>query len=176
MQINQRIIFLAGLILLAAVFRILPHPPNFAPITAMALFGGACIADRRLALLLPLSAMFISDMILGLHSQMLVVYVSFIAIAGIGMLLRNHVRPVLLICASLSGSLVFFTLTNFSVWLIDGLYPLTVDGLQACYVAAIPFLQNAVLGDLIFVTAIFGALKLAEQFKPALREPILTVG
>jgi len=167
---NKRFIFLVVLVVLAAVVRLVPHPPNFAPIIALALFGGACFADRRMALLVPLAAMFLSDLVLGLHSQVISVYVAFVMIAGLGMLLRRNRGAAPLAAAALAGSSLFFVLTNFGVWLLDGLYPLTLPGLVACYAAAVPFFQNTLLGGLFYTGLLFGGLALAERTLPFMRE------
>ena len=179
-----RFLVLVGMILAAAASRLIPHPPNFAPIGAMALFGGACFAHRRAAFVVPLAAMFLSDLAigllsgnlsLGLHRLIPVVYGSFALIVCLGFWLRSR-RTVLPIAgATLAGSVLFFVLTNFGVWALGSLYPNTWEGLVACYVAAIPFFHNTLLGDAVYSTALFGGLALAEKGLPALREPVLAL-
>jgi hypothetical protein len=164
-----------GMILAAAASRLLPHPPNFAPIAAMALFGGACFADRRAAFLVPLAAMFLSDLALGWHRTLPVVYGSFVVIVCLGGWLRERRTAVPIAAAALTASVLFFVLTNFGVWALGSLYPHTREGLLACYVAAIPFFHNTVLGDALYATVLFGGLALAEKGLPALREPALAV-
>jgi hypothetical protein len=175
-----RFAVLIGMILAAAASRLVPHPPNFTPIGAMALFGGACFADKRAAFLVPLCAMLVSDLAIGLasgdisrgvHALMPVVYGSFALIVCIGFMLRGRRRVVPISAATLSASVLFFVLTNFGVWAIGSWYPKTWDGLMACYVAAIPFFQNTILGDAFYSIALFGGLALAEKCVPALREP-----
>jgi len=179
-----RFLFLVGMILAAAASRLIPHPPNFAPIGAMALFGGACFADKRQAFLVPLAAMFVSDLAigllsgdlsLGLHGLIPVVYGSFVLIVCLGFLLRGRRKVVQIAGATLAGSLLFFVLTNLGVWAMGSLYPKTWEGLVACYVAAIPFFQNTLLGDAVYATLLFGGLALAEKSFPALREPALAM-
>jgi uncharacterized membrane protein (UPF0136 family) len=177
-----RFVMLVGLILAAAAFRLGPHPPNFAPIAAMALFGGACFADKRMAFLVPLAAMLLSDlgillsgdMSQGLHPTLLAVYVSFTLIVCLGLKLRRRRRALPIAVATLASSVLFFVLTNFGVWALDSMYPKSWDGLVACYVAAIPFFHNTLLGDAMYTTVLFGSLALAEKGLPALREPALT--
>lgn len=161
-----------GLVLAAALVRLVPHPPNFAPVTALALFGGACLADRRLALLLPLAAMTLSDLALGLlagdpavafHRTLPVVYGAFVAVTLIGFALRGRRRPLPIAAATLAGSLTFFVLTNVGVWALGDLYPRTGEGLVAAFVAAIPFFHNALLGDAFYAALLFGGLALAER-------------
>lgn len=177
--LSPRLAALCGLILLAAFSRLIPHPPNFAPIGAMALFGGAAFADRRLAFVVPLAAMFLSDLAigirsgdlsLGMHRLIPVVYGSFALIVCLGFWLRRRRTLVPIAGASLAGSLVFFVLTNFGVWALGSSYPKTWEGLVACYVAGIPFFHNTLLGDAFYNTLLFGGLALAEYRFPVLRE------
>jgi hypothetical protein len=157
---------------LAALARLLPHPPNFTPIGAMALFGGACVADRRLAFVLPLAALFLSDLFLGLHVLIPVVYGSFTLNVLLGRWLRSRRSVANTAAITLIGSIQFFVTTNFACWLLW--YTHTTEGLVACYVAAIPFFQNTLLGDAVFATGLFSALAVAERGFPVLRErPVL---
>jgi hypothetical protein len=147
--------FLAVLLIgFAALSRFIPHPPNFAPIAAMALFGGVYL-DKRYAFIVPLLAMVLSDIFLGFHSTIPYVYGSFIVTALIGLWLKNHKSVGLIVGASLTSSVLFFIVTNFGVW-VSGVYPQTLGGLAACYVAAIPFFRNTVFGDLLYVGVLFG--------------------
>ncbi len=176
MQIMQntpntyRFTFLAGLIATAAAFRILPHPPNFSPIAAMALLGGATFATKRAALLVPLAAMLLADLVLGFHALMPVIYGCFALIVCLGFWLRRQRSAGRVAALAAAGSLLFFLITNLAVWAGTGMYPKTVAGLAACYFAALPFFQNALLGDLLFSTVLFGGLALAEWRLPVLRE------
>lgn len=163
-----RFILLLGLIAGAAVLRLVPHPPNFAPIGAMALFGGASFVDRRVALLLPLAALFLSDLVLGLHVLVPVVYGSFALNMLLGRWLRSRRQLVPVALATIAGSIQFFVVTNFACWLLW--YPHTSAGLVACYVAALPFFHNTLLGDATFSGVLFGATALAEAGFPVFRE------
>lgn len=149
----------------------------------MALFGGACFAHRRAAFVVLLAAMFLSDLAigllsgnlsLGLHRLIPVVYGSFALIVCLGFWLRTRRTVVPIAGATLTGSVLFFALTNFGVW-AGSLYPNTWEGLVACYVAAIPFFHNTLLGDAVYSIALFGGLALAEKGLPALREPALAL-
>jgi hypothetical protein len=153
-----------------------PHPPNFAPIAALALFGGTHFRDRRLAFLVPLGALFLSELVIGFYSHMYMVYGSFILIVCIGMLLRRWRKPRAIAAATLSSSILFFAITNFGVWALGSLYPRTTTGLFACYVAAIPFFQNTLLGDAFYTALLFGGFTLAEKWWPVLRETRLVSG
>jgi hypothetical protein len=164
------------IILAAAASRLIPHPPNFAPITAVALFGGVYFSNRRLAFLVPLGALFLSDLVIGFYHHMYVVYASFGLIVCVGLLLRRHRKPRAIAAAALASSILFFVITNFGVWALGSLYPKTMPGLLACYVAAIPFFQNTLLGDAFYTAVLFGGFSLAEKWWPALRETRLVPG
>jgi hypothetical protein len=170
---KARFAMVACMILVAAASRLIPHPPNLASVTAMALFGGAYLSKRRLAFLVPMAALLLSDLVLGFYSRMWVVYGSFALVVCIGLLLRRRRTPVAIASAALASSILFFVVTNFGVWVFGSLYPKTMEGLLACYVAAIPFFQNTIMGDALYTTVLFGGFSLAERWWPALREPIL---
>ncbi len=153
----------------AAALRLLPHPWNFTPIGAMALFGGALLRDKRAALVVPLAALFAGDVVLGFYRLLPVVYASFLASVLIGFLLRERRSAPRVAGAALFGAVQFFVVTNFAVWAAGGLYPRTGAGLAACYAAAIPFFRNTLAGDLVCAGALFGSFALAERFAPALR-------
>jgi hypothetical protein len=170
---QSRFLVIAGMILAAAASRLIPHPPNFAPISAIALFGGACFADRRLAFTVPLAALFLSDLVLGLHILMPVVYGAFALIVCMGFWLRKRRTAIPIAGASLAGSVLFFVVTNFGVWAFGSSYPKTLEGLLACYIAAVPFFHNTLFGDAFYCTVVFGGLALAEYTFPKVREPSL---
>ena len=156
----KHLLFGFGLVLAAALSRLLPHPPNFTPIAAIAL-SSAVYLDKRYAFVVPLAAMLISDYFIGFHDGMVWVYGCFVATGLIGLWLRSHKRPLPIVAAALASSILFFAVTNFAVWLNGTMYPKTWEGLLACYVAAIPFFQNTVVGDLAFTAALFGLFELA---------------
>ena len=173
-------LLLAVLIFAAALSRVLPHPPNFSPIEAVALFGGAYFAKRQWALVVPLVAMFASDLVLGLVNGG--IYWSYFASAGylmvyacialstvLGFGLRGKVGAGRVLAYSLAGSLLFFVLTNAGVWAFDGLYPRNGAGLVAALVAGIPFFQWTVLGTLVYAALLFGGFELLRRQVPALR-------
>lgn len=169
---KPRFVVLAGMILFAAATRLMPHPYNFAPITAMALFGGAHFSDKRQAFLVPLAAMLLSDLLLGFHSTIFFVYGSFAAIVLIGLKLRERRSLLRIAGATVLSSVFFFVVTNFGVWALQSLYPKTPAGLLACYAAALPFFHTTLLGDALYTAALFGLFALAEKRIPFLREPM----
>lgn len=167
---KDKFLLITVIIIAAVVSRFIPHPPNFSPISAIALFGGAYYTDKKLSFIIPLLAMFLSDLFIGLHSLIPFIYASFAVIVFIGFQLRQKKSPVKIGLAAVTGSVVFFIVTNFAVWLIGSFYPKTVDGLVACYVAAIPFFQNTLMGDLIYATLLFGSFELIKNYSPILQE------
>jgi len=173
-MLRLRLVALITIILAAAASRLIPHPPNLTSITAIALFGGAYFSDRRLAFLVPLAALFLSDLILGFYSHMEVVYLSFALIVCTGLWLQKRRSTFHIAGAALTSSVLFFLITNFGVWAFESLYPKTLEGLLACYVAAIPFFQNTLQGDLFFTAVLFGGFTLLERSFPKLREPRMT--
>lgn len=162
---------LVTMILAAALSRLAPHPPNFAPIGALALFGGAQFSDRRAALLVPLAAMLLSDCFLGFYSHMEWVYCSFALIVCLGLWLRSRRTAWRIAGASLMASTLFFLVTNFAVWDHGTLYAKSFAGLMACYVAALPFFGNTLLGDGFYCVVLFGGFALLENRFAVLREP-----
>jgi len=143
--------------------RLVPHLPNFTPILALALFGGAYLPSKKTAFLIPVSAMFLSDLILGFHSQIYAVYGCILILSFLGRTIQNKINIRNLIITGISGSLIFFIVTNFSVWLGDNLYPLTLNGLIQCYVMAIPFFHNTLISTFIFLTILFTGYSFAEK-------------
>lgn len=170
---RPRLAFISTLIFAAAASRIIPHPPNVTPIAALALFGGAQFLDKRLAFLVPFAALFLSDLVMGLHSQMPIVYAGFALVVCIGFALRGRLRALPVAAATLAGSVVFFLVSNFGVWATGGWYAKTFAGLVACYAAGIPFFRNSLLGDAFYAAVLFGAFALAEERFAVLREPAL---
>ena len=171
-----RIVVLLLIIVAAAALRIAPHPWNFAPVGAMALFSGAMLRDRRLAFGFPLAAMFLSDVVIGFHALMPVVYASFLLSVGIGSWLAPSRSLPRIAGATLAGAVQFFLVTNFAVWLVPGVgsYPKTPAGLLACYVAGLPYFWNTLASDAFYVAILFGGFALAEQQIPVLRETTAT--
>lgn len=153
------------IITFAALLRLLPHPPNVAPIAAMALFGGVYL-NKKYALIFPLLALFISDLFIGFYgaSMMAFVYGSFLLTGCIGIFLKNHKKPAVIIAASLFSSLLFYLITNFGVWLTGTLYPKTLSGLLESYIMAIPFFRNTLIGDLLYTGIFFGSYELVLKF------------
>jgi hypothetical protein len=142
--------------LIAVIFRLFPHLPNFTPITAIALFGGLYFTNKKMAYLVPLFIMAFSDVFLGFHLISLFVYTAFLLVSFIGTKTKKpSVYTILL------GSLSFFIVTNFGVWLIG--YPKTWTGLIECYTLALPFFRNSLLGDFFYSGLMIFGYKFVER-------------
>lgn len=165
----------------AALSRLLPHPYNFTPIGAMALFGGTYITNKKNAFIIPMVAMLLSDVLLqlayffkantfpGFHWGMPFVYGSFALITCLGFYLRKLVQRQTVMVCSLVGSLLFFFITNFGTWITPPqLYPRTGAGLVECYIQAIPFFSGTIMGDLFYNLVLFGSWSLVTWKFPAL--------
>jgi hypothetical protein len=167
---HARLIALLSAIVLAAALRLLPHPPNFTPIGAMGLFSSAYLGRRALAFAAPLGAMLLSDAVLGFYSGMWVTYLAVALIVLTGWVALSRISVLRVAGAAVASSVLFFLVSNFGTWALSGMYPHTSAGLSACYVAAIPFFQNTLAGDLFYAALLFGGFRLAEHFAPRLRE------
>jgi len=148
-----------SLVGLDIVARVAPHAPNVTPIAASALFAGMVLRSRALALAVPLAAMLVSDLIVGAYDWriMSVVYAGLALPAVLGMWGRAWQPVVVLPPLVLSSSLFFFATTNFAMWASSGMYAHDLQGLMYCYVAALPFLSNTVIGDVLWTTLLFGS-------------------
>jgi len=166
---KERFFTISALILGAAVARLLPHPSNVTPMTALAVFGGMCYRPRWVAFTLPLGAMLLSDCLIGFHALMPVVYGSFALVVALAAGQRQPHTSMRVAFTTATGSVLFYLTTNFAVWTISGMYPRTLTGLLECYLMGLPFLRNALLGDLAYSAVLFGALALLARRYPSLR-------
>lgn len=154
----------AALIVLAALTRLLPHPPNFTPIEAMALFGGAMLVNRYWAIGITLGAMLLSDLIIGVHSLQLVVYACLIGGVLLGTWVGPQARLRRVVAAGLASAIGFFVITNFAVWATSGMYSKDLAGLLLCYEMALPFFRNSVAALAVYGLALFGAAYLYRRW------------
>tara|TARA_R100001244_G_scaffold3127_1_gene4496 strand:- start:226 stop:732 length:507 start_codon:yes stop_codon:yes gene_type:complete len=155
-------LFILGILTLG---RIIPHPPNFTPILATAIYTPYMVNNKWLAMLIPLSAMFIADIIIGFHPYMLWVYGAI----GLSTLIsswsmRFNKKYIQLGVMAILSSILFFIITNFGVWTIWDYYPKTINGLLLCYTMAIPFFQNTLLGTMIYTAIIILTIKKGEKY------------
>lgn len=158
--------FIYFLIFAAAMLRVVPHPANFAPMAAVALFG-AVYLNKKEALFIPLAAMAISDAVIGYDSlqSRLIVYSCFLAIGLIGLWVKNHKNFATIIGASLFGSTLFYLVTNLVFLYPATMYPHTLAGQITSYTNALPFFRNTLAGDLFYVAALFGAYALVKAWQ-----------
>ncbi len=170
-----RLTLLTILILATALFRLVPHWPNFTPVAALALFGAASFDRKWLGLVIPLAAMLLSDALIGFHGSMGAVYTCFALIWIIGLWSLQRPSAGRIAMASIVSSLLFFLITNFVVWYGSSFYPQSAAGLVGCYVAGLAFYNgtsfflNGLLGDLFFSAVLFGSYYLLQQRFTVLR-------
>jgi hypothetical protein len=181
-KINIRFAIITLMILAAAFSRLIPHPWNFAPIGAMALFGAAYFSNRIVAFIIPLVSMWLSDVVIYNtsfssfnHNKLWLFpqtfpwgYAAFMLITLAGFGLLKKIKLPAIIGASLTASVIFFLVSNFGCWLGNVTYPQTLTGLFACYGAGIPFFWNTLAGDLLYCGLLFGAFELAKYKFPKL--------
>ncbi len=165
---TNKFYFLTVLVLGAALTRLLPHYPNFTAIGGLALFSGAYFDKKIYAFLVPLTALLLTDMIIGFHSTVAAVYISFAVIALLGSSLKGKVKVQSVLLTTVTASVLFFVVTNTAAWYSMGLYPKTLSGLAMCFTAAVPFFHTTLLGDLFFSSVLFGAYELAKFKMPVL--------
>jgi len=172
------LIIFVVLILIAALYRLMPRPWGFAPQIAMALFGGAIITDKRLAFALPILSMFVSDLIYhflytygngsmpGFYEGQLTNYILFALLTFLGFALRD-LKVWKIAAASVVGPTLFFLASNFFVWNAGGglKRPHTLDGLMQCYTDALPFFRGSLMGTVFFSVVLFGGYFLVKKYK-----------
>ena len=146
MNLLKSLLFFVGLLILS---RLIPHPPNFTPLLAGAVFLPFLLKDKTLIVALPLVCLFISDLIIGFHNVMLWTYGAFFII-GITVINFSKLNLKSLLGLSLAGPTFFYLITNFGVWLSSSAYAKDVYGLLECYVLALPFYGNSLFSTLLF--------------------------
>jgi hypothetical protein len=162
---KNNITLVIGLLVIAVISRFLPHPANFVPFTAIALFCGATISNKKLGVGLSFLSLFVSDLFLGFHSTMFFTYPSLALIVLVGATLNTQPSRLKIFQMAICSSLIFFIVSNLGVWTMQSLYPKNLTGLIDCYIAAIPFYRNSLAGDLIFSFGLFEAYRqLAFKF------------
>jgi hypothetical protein len=169
------------LIIIGFLTRFMPHPANFTAIGAIALFSGYYFKDKRIAFILPVIIMLLSDWYVGFYQWqlMLSVYLSFALVVLLGIVIKNK-KWLWSLPMSLLGTISFFLITNYAVWQFASWYPHTFAGLMSCYAAGLPFLKNTFLGDLTYTFIFFSltetARLLAAKLSVRNREMIFSEG
>lgn len=183
-QINTRWIVVALIVLATAMTRLIPHTLtaglfNFSPIGGIALFGAAYFNRKYLAFILPVAALWVSNLLINniFYAQYFEgfswfanpeVYLAFLLIVLMGSGLLKKITVPRLAIAAVSASLIFFVVTNFYTWLLTDMYSKDANGLVICYIAAIPFYWNTLASDVFYVGAMFGLFELAKRYLPNL--------
>jgi hypothetical protein len=168
-----------GLMIVAFASRLIPHIPNFTPLESIALFGGVYLTSKRLSFLLPIAAIYFSDLILNntiykiyypdvegmvwISTYMIWTIVAIVGITSLGHILKNRLKPSTIIGFSFLGSILFFVVSNFGVWAGSLIYPKSLLGLIECYTAAIPFFRNSLISNMVFTIALFGLYELLSK-------------
>ena len=152
------------LIIILAFSRIIPHPPNFTPILGMAVFAGAIFDKKVYSFLILLLAMTLSDLFLGFHGSMFIIYFAICLNVVIGIYLIHKISYFKIFTSLSAGSLVFFIITNFAVWLSSGMYPYSLEGLLACYTMALPFLQNTIISTVLYGVGVFFIFEQSNKY------------
>jgi hypothetical protein len=167
----------AGLVGLDIAARLLPHAPDFTPVAASALFAASVLRVRALSVVVPLAGMILADAWLGFYDLriMAAVYGTLALPACAAWLSGRWRRPVMIAPVLVSSSLSFFLVTNFAVWAFSPMYAANAGGLLKCYIAALPFLQNMLTGNLFWGIVLFGGYWLARNVRAAKRDDRHTI-
>ena len=152
------------LIIILAFSRIIPHPANFTPILGMAVFAGTVFDRKIFSFLIPLLAMILSDLFLGFHSDIVIIYFAICLNVAIGIYFINKISYFKILVSLVSGSLVFFIITNFAVWFSSGMYTYSLEGLFTCYTMALPFLQNTIISTILYGVGAFFIFELSNKY------------
>jgi hypothetical protein len=141
-----------------------PHAANFAPVMAVAIFGGA-VLPRKLAVVVPLAATILSDVMIGMYDWRIMasVWACYAIMAYASSRWLRWPSVIRSGALTVTASILFFTVTNFMVWIASGMYAHTWRGLFDCYTLALPFFRNTFVSDVAYVVLLFGAWKLARQ-------------
>ena len=142
-----------------AFSRLIPHPPNFTPILATCIFAGMKFKQNLYSYFTPIIAMFISDILIGLHTGILVVYPTLL----ITVFLSRKFKSIN--SASLLCSLLFFIVTNLQVWMFSSMYQKNISGLIECYTLALPFFSMTLISTFLYSYILFIGFALITKMK-----------
>jgi len=157
LEISKKEIFPISLILILAISRLIPHPPNFTPIIAVAIMSSCFFKNINLSIIILVISMLLSDLFIGFYYNIFFVYFSLILITIIFFKINKKINYKTLLIFSFFGSLIFYIISNFGVWMLGNLYEKNVSGLINCYVLAIPFFKNTFLSTALFSYAAYFA-------------------
>ena len=153
-----------SLILILVVSRLIPHPPNFTPVVTVAIMSGYFFKDKFFSISVLLISMLLSDLFIGFHKNMIFVYLSLVTITLIFQIYFKKLNHKNLIIYGFLGSLTFFLISNFGVWLIGDLYQKNLNGIIECYYMALPFFKNTIFSTFFFSYLVYFANYLMSNF------------
>ena len=155
-MLNKNIIYFGLIMIVVSLLRFVPHPPNMTPVIAVSILAVTWFKRSVFQFGFPLLIMLLTDMVIGFHSLMPVVYLAIMCAGLTGFILKKRSSFSTILGSGLVSSIIFFVMTNFGVWVLSSMYPKTVLGLMSCYVAAIPFFHNTVIATVGILVGVFG--------------------
>ena len=155
LKISKKEIFPISLILILAFARLIPHPPNFTPIIAVAIMSGYLFRNIYLSFATLIITMLLADSFIGFYDNIFFVYVALLFIVYIFYKIGSKINFKNLFLFSIFGSFIFYLISNFGVWYFGSLYEKNFNGLIECYFLAIPFFKNTLISTIIFSYASF---------------------
>ncbi len=155
-MLNKNIIYFGLIIVVVSLLRFVPHPPNMTPVIAVSILAVTWFKRPVFQFGFPLLIMLLTDMVIGFHWLMPVVYLAIMCAGLTGFILKKRSSFSTILGSGLLSSIIFFVITNFGVWVVSSLYPKTVLGLMSCYIAAIPFFHNTVIATVGVLFGVFG--------------------
>jgi len=155
-MLNKNIIYFGLIIVVVSLLRFVPHPPNMTPVIAVSILAVTWFKRPVFQFGFPLLIMLLTDMVIGFHSLIPVVYLAIMCAGLTGFILKKRSSFSTILGSGLLSSIIFFVITNFGVWVVSSLYPKTVLGLVSCYIAAIPFFHNTVIATVGVLFGVFG--------------------
>lgn len=176
---KKNLLLIVLFIAIILIGRILPHPYNFTPLIAVTLLSSYSLSNKFLAIMIPLVGFWSSDLFINnyiyagyftdftvFNSGMIWTYGAIVLVALMGSSFLNKISAGKVVLASLSGSTIFYLISNFGVWLFSPMYAKTLIGLTQCYSLALPFYGTSLMGDLIYSAILFGAYQLVFSKNP----------
>ena len=155
-MLNKNVIYFGLIMIVVSLLRFVPHPPNMTPVIAVSILAVTWFKRPVFQFGFPLLIMLLTDMVIGFHSLMPVVYLAIMCAGLTGFILKKRSSFSTILGSGLVSSIIFFVMTNFGVWVLSSMYPKTVLGLMSCYVAAIPFFHNTVIATVGVLFGVFG--------------------
>jgi len=141
--------FSIGILLALAASRFIPHPPNFTSLIALSFYVPAILGRKYIPVVI-ISFVF-TDLIIGYHN---LTFFTWGSVLIIGLISKFFLENILKrITGALIGAVIFFTISNFGVW-ISGSYGYNFEGLISCYTLALPFFAYSLISTFVFSSII----------------------